>query len=167
MGYAVHDLRDALRVGNASFIFHGAFVGSFLALMFSLSVAHHITVVLTVHLSSVFLNLRRVDFGEKGNTAVDISFATSFVVLRLLFLPALWLLFLRHAHQTERSTWGPCMLSGHVVLLAIIGGVLLHGLNAYWAVQIVARARARVWRDADGVGRSGGAEGHYHKSRKR
>ena len=47
------------------------------------------------------------------------------------------------------------------------GGVLLHGLNAYWAVQIVARARARVWRDADGVGRSGGAEGHYHKSRKR
>ena len=165
MGYAVHDLRDAMRIGNPSFIFHGAFVGSFLALMFYLQVAHHITVVFTVHLSSVFLNLRRVDFGMRGNTAVDVGFAASFVVLRLLFLPILWLLFLRHAYQTVPSTWGACMLGGSVVPLAILGGVLLHGLNAYWGVQIVLRVRARVWRDADGVGRSGGAEGHYHKSR--
>ena len=163
MGYAVHDLRDALRVGNVSFILHGAFVGSFCALLFYLGVAHHITVALTVHISSVFLNLRRVDFGPQRNTAVDVSFAVSFVLLRVLFLPALWVIFLLYARRTEPSTWGACMLGGRVVYLAFAGGAVLHGLNAYWAWLIVVRLRTR-WRDDDGLGRSGGAEGHYHRS---
>ena len=165
MGYALHDLRDAIRLGSPSFILHGAFVGGFLAAMFCLQVAHHMTIVISVHLSSVFLNLRRVDFGPPLNAAVDVAFAASFFVLRVLFLPVLWVIFLRHGMLSDAQGWGECMLNGRVINFAIGGGVILHGLNAYWAVQIVARVRSR-WRDADGLGRSGGAEGHYHRSKR-
>ena len=168
LGYAMHDLRDALRLGNKSFILHGFFVGGFLALLFALGVAHHVTVVLSTHTSSIFLNLRRVDFGPRANAAIDVLFALSFCIMRLVLLPALWIVFLRHARDSDYRSWGACMLGERVVHIAIAGGFVMHGLNAYWGWQIVMRLRARLsWRDADGLGRSSGAEGHYHKSRRR
>lgn len=163
MGYALHDLRDALRIGNPSFIAHGALVSGFLVLAFWLRIAHHLTVIIALHISSIFLNLRRVDFGPRANAAIDVSFAVSFVLLRVLFLPVLWLVFLRHAWISDPSTWGACMHGGRVVYLAIAGGVGLHGLNAYWGWQIIKKLRSS-WRDRDGVGRLK-AEGHYHRSR--
>jgi hypothetical protein len=165
LGYALHDMRDALRLGNAAFILHGVFVGGFLWLLFALDVAHHVTPMLSVHLSSVFLNLRRVDFGPFGNHAIDIGFVVSFFVLRLAFLPAAWLLFLREANGSDTASWGACMLGGRVLYLAVFGGAVLHGLNAFWAWQIVIKLRSR-WRGADGIG-TDAAEGHYHRTRTR
>ena len=52
MGYALHDLRDAVRLGNPSFIAHGAFVGGFLLTLFVIGVAHHVTVGIALHVSS-------------------------------------------------------------------------------------------------------------------
>lgn len=166
LGYALHDLRDALRMGNASFILHGVFVGGFLALLFWLRVAHHATPGFAVHLSSVFLNLRRVDFGPRGNRAVDVGFVVSFFVLRGLLLPAvvgsfLWAGF--GASAAERAAWGACMLGGRVLYVAAAGGGLLTALNVYWGWQIVLKMRSK-WRDADGIG-SDAAEGHYHHSK--
>lgn len=163
MGYALHDLRDAVRIGNPSFVAHGAFVGGFLLLLFWLEVAHHVTVVIALHLSSVFLNLRRVDFGPRGNVRVDVAFALSFLVLRVLLLPLLWLVFLARGYATPAHGLGPCMLGGRVLHLALLGGLVLHGLNAFWGWQIVRKLRGK-WRDGDGVGRQK-AEGHYHSSR--
>jgi hypothetical protein len=165
MGYALHDLRDALRAGNPSFIAHGALVGGFLALLFWLRVAHHLTVVIALHISSIFLNLRRVDFGSRANAAVDVAFAASFVLLRLLALPALWVVFLRAAVAEPPHRLGACMLGGRVVYLAVLGGVGLHSLNGYWGWLIILKLRSK-WRDADGVGRLQ-AEGHYHRSKSR
>lgn len=164
MGYALHDLRDAIRIGNPSFIAHGAFVGGFLALMFWLQIAHHVTVVIVLHLSSVFLNLRRVDFGPRGNARVDVAFAVSFLVLRVVLLPALWLVFLARGFATPAADLGPCMLGGKVLHLSFAGGLVLHGLNGYWGWQIVKKVRGK-WRDGDGVGR-GPSEGHYHRTRR-
>ena len=163
MGYALHDLRDALRIGNPSFIAHGAFVGGFLALLFYLEVAHHVTVVISLHISSIFLNMRRIDFGPRANTAVDVAFAVSFLLLRLMMLPAIWLVFLSGAAAEPPSNFGACMLGGRVLHLAFVGGLALHGLNGYWGWQIVRKLRSR-WRDEDGLGRLK-AEGHYHHSR--
>jgi len=163
MGYALHDLRDALRVGNPSFILHGAFVGGFLAALFVLGVAHHVTIVIALHMSSIFLNLRRVDFGPRANAGIDVAFALSFLALRLLLLPALWAVFLWKGYAQPPSTFGACMAGGRVVHLAVVGGLALHGLNAYWGWQIVRKLRSK-WRDGDGVGRLA-AEGHYHHSR--
>ena len=53
---------------------------------------------------------RRVDFGARVNTAIDVGFAASFVVLRVIMLPLLWVVFIRHAWISEPSTWGSCML---------------------------------------------------------
>ena len=165
MGYALHDLRDAVRVGSPSFIAHGCFVGGFLALLFWLDVAHHITVVISLHISSIFLNLRRVDFGPRANAAIDVAFAASFLLLRLVMLPVLWLVFLRRAAAEPPARFGACMLGGRVVHLAFVGGLALHALNFYWGWQIARKVGAK-WRDSDGVGRLK-AEGHYHRSKSR
>ena len=63
---------------------------------------------MSIHLSSVFFNLRRVDFGPSANMSIDVGFALSFFMLRVLLLPALWVRFLWHATQSEPSTWGLC-----------------------------------------------------------
>lgn len=162
LGYALHDLRDALQTGKASFILHGVFVGGFLALTFALGVAHHSTFVLSIHGSSVFLNMRRIDFGPRGNAAVDAAFAISFFVLRLLLLPALWALFLYHVwFGSDSSKWGPCMLGGRVIPIAAAGGLILHGLNFYWGWLIVKKllAGSSKLRDRDGLS-SNNDEGH-------
>lgn len=159
MGYALHDLRDAARIGNPSFVAHGAFVGSFLALLFWLDVAHHVTASLALHISSIFLNLRRVDFGPRANAAVDVAFAISFFVLRLVLLPAMWLVFLLRGAAEPPSRLGACMASGRVLYVAFVGGLVLHVLNAYWGWLILRKLRSK-WRDSDGLGRLK-AEGHY------
>ena len=153
LGYAVHDLRDALRTGKASFILHGIFVGGFLTLTFALGIAHHSACVLSLHLSSIFLNLRRVDFGPRGNRIVDVMFVISFALLRLLMLPLLWAVFLWHVLVTsDPRTWGACMLGGRVVPAAMIGGLVLHGLNFYWGWLIVKKVLSGASkRDKDGV----------------
>jgi len=50
--------------------------------MIALGVAHHTSRLVVTHLSTVFLNLRRVDFGGAANSAVDASFLLSFLLLR-------------------------------------------------------------------------------------
>ena len=162
MGYAMHDLRDALRIGHFSFIAHGAFVGGFLLLLFFLGVAHHVTVVIALHISSIFLNLRRVDFGARVNTAIDVAFVVSFLLLRVLLLPVLWLVFLARGYAEPPAALGACMLGAKVLHLALVGGLVLHCLNGYWGWQIVRKLRSR-WREADGIGKHR-AEGHYHHS---
>lgn len=161
LGYALHDLRDALHTGKASFMLHGVFVGGFLGLTFALGVAHHSTFVLSVHCSSIFLNLRRVNFGPRGNAWIDVSFAITFFVLRLILLPALWALFLWHVLVASDSrTWGPCMLGGAVVPVAVFGGVVLHSLNFYWGWLILKKLRSdSIKRDKDGMS-SNPDEGH-------
>ena len=162
MGYALHDLRDALRIGNPSFIAHGAFVGGFLALLFWLDVAHHVGAALSLHISSIFLNLRRVDFGPRANAAIDIAFGVSFLILRLVMLPALWLIFLVRGAAEPRNHFGACMAGGRVLYVAFVGGLALHGLNVYWGRLIWGKLHSR-WRDSDGLGRMR-AEGHYKQS---
>ena len=56
------------------------------------------------------------------------------------------------------------MLNGRVVHLAFAGGVVLHGLNAWWGWQIVRKLRSR-WRSEAGIGEHS-AEGHYRTKAK-
>jgi len=61
---------------------HGLLIAAALGPMIALGVAHHTSRLLVTHLSTVFLNLRRVDFGGTANSAVDASFLLSFLLLR-------------------------------------------------------------------------------------
>ena len=45
----------------------------FLVGLVCLGVAHHLAQVLVVHLSSLFLNLRRADFGARANLCVALA----------------------------------------------------------------------------------------------
>ncbi len=171
LGYALHDLRQAIAIGSFAFIAHGALVSTMLGLVCYLGVAHHLSRVFVVHLSSVFLHLRRADFGHAVNDAIDLSFAASFFVLRLLLLPWWWVRFLSHAASTDPATWGSCM-NGRIVAVATIGGLVIHCLDAYWAMIIAkriaagrhsVRVAASTYRDEGGIGRSS-AEGHYRSA---
>jgi len=136
----------------------------FLVGLVCLGVAHHLAQVLVVHLSSLFLNLRRADFGARANLCVDLAFASLFLALRLVLLPLWWVRFLSHAYASDPAGWGPCMHRG-VLAAAAVGGVIMHGLNAYWGLLIarkVARklAGAGELRADDGMS-SDAAEGHF------
>merc|ERR1712216_565099 len=88
LGYALHDLLSAVRIGNRPFIVHGVVASSMLTMCCSLGVAHHLSRVLIIPLSTVFLHLRRVDCGPHVNLMLDVSFALSFWGLRLILLPS-------------------------------------------------------------------------------
>jgi len=153
LGYGLHDLASALRRRHADFALHGALVTAMLLALCHLGVAHHTSRVSITHASTVLLNARRVDLGPEVNRRVDTAFALSFLVLRCVLLPYWWVLFIAHGYATSASEWGPCMHGGAVVLVALVGGALMHGLNLFWASLIF----VKVWQRArGGMRRPGG-----------
>eukprot|EP00965_Chrysotila_dentata_P081509 2690880-Pleurochrysis_carterae.AAC.1 len=177
LGYALHDLIAALRIGRASFVLHGLGISLILVILSALGVAHHTARVQLMHGSTFFLHLRRLDLGQAGNKAVDISFALSFLLLRWVVLPQWWVRFIWYGFTAPASGWGACM-GMHIVWLAVVSGAALHALNAYWGLLILKRAfgtrrdetgdekasaaavTTSAWRSSDGLG-TGEDEGHY------
>ena len=85
---------------------------------------------LIMHLSTIFLNMRRADLGGAGNSAVDASFLVSFLLLRLGLLPLWWVRFLSHGARSDPAGWGGCMHYG-VLYGAFASGLVMHGLNLH------------------------------------
>eukprot|EP00962_Isochrysis_galbana_P045002 scaffold17607_cov110-Isochrysis_galbana.AAC.3 len=144
LGYALHDLASALWQMQLDFVLHGALVTAMLLLLCGLGTAHHTSRISIVHVSTILLNLRRVDLGSAANRRVDVAFAVSFLFLRCLVLPYWWILFLAHGRTMPAREWGPCMHGGAVVAVAAIGGFVMHALNFYWAGLILAKAVRRA-----------------------
>merc|ERR1712151_973470 len=91
-------------------------------------VQHHVYRMFLLHMSTVFLNLRRVDFGSSlANGVVDVSFCLSFIFLRLLLLPMWWLRFLAFGLRSDPAKWGKCM-NAHVLTVAALGGAVVLAL---------------------------------------
>ena len=157
LGYALYDLLSALRLWDWTFAVHGVIASTMLLLVCGMGVSHHLSRVLVIHLSTIFLHLRRVDCGPRANVAIDAAFSLSFVLLRLVLLPWWWVVFLAHAYSTEPASWGSCMQGGAVVVAALLGGGVLHALNGYWGYLVVAKVshklRGGAIRSQDGVGR--------------
>ena len=167
LGYALHDLVDGLRMRRVDLLAHGVLVAAALGPMIALGVAHHSSRLLVTHLSTVFLNLRRVDMGSAGNSAVDAGFLLSFLFLRLCVLPVWWVRFLAFGAASEPRQWGACMHQG-VLRGAFVSGLVMHGLNLYWATLLLRKVygwwKGAAVRSADGLG-GFAAEGHPSLSR--
>ena len=167
LGYALHDLADGISMRRVDLITHGVLVAAALGPMIALGVAHHSSRLLMTHLSSVFLNLRRVDLGGAGNSWVDVGFLVSFLFLRLCVLPVWWVRFLAYGAASEPLQWGACMHDG-VLRGAFLSGLVMHGLNLYWATLLLRKAYGwwggAAVRSADGLG-SFAVEGHPSLSR--
>ncbi|KAL1504213.1 hypothetical protein AB1Y20_010622 [Prymnesium parvum] len=157
LGYALYDLLCALRLWNWTFVVHGLLATTMLLLLSAMDVAHHLSRVMVVHVSTVFLHMRRVNCGARLNMWIDGMFAASFCLLRLVLLPWWWMLFLAHAQATSPESWGGCMRGGAVVVAAVVGGGVLHMLNGYWGFLIVLKALHKLkgggLRASDGLGR--------------
>lgn len=143
LGYGFHDLLDGIHRRDVSVQIHGTImVLGILALLYN-GVAHHTCRIFTINLSTILLNMRALDFGRRANLLVDLCFVASFTLLRGLILPLWWFQFLSFAFRSDPSTWGACMKPS-VAYVAVIGGVVLHSLNAYWLVKIIERAISRI-----------------------
>ena len=142
LGYGFHDVVDGFRRSSPSFVAHGALLVFGFTLLCTLDVAHHLVRVLMINVSSIFLNMRRLDGGVQFNFMIDMMFVASFVIMRILVLPWWWIQFLYRAHNTDPQSWGNCM-NEYIVLFSFIGGCILHGLNLYWLYLILRNARRR------------------------
>ena len=136
LGYGFHDVVDGFRRSSPTFVAHGALLVFGFTLLCSLGVAHHLVRVLMINVSSIFLNMRRLDGGVGFNFAVDMMFVVSFIIMRIIILPSWWIQFLYRAYSSDPQNWGDCM-NEHVVLFAFFGGCVLHGLNLYWMYLIL------------------------------
>lgn len=166
LGYAMYDAVSALRLWNWTFVLHGIVASAVLLIVSSIGVAHHLSRVLVIHLSTVFLHLRRVSFSPRVNRRIDFCFGASFCILRLILLPWWWINFLAHAYYTPSSSWGECM-SGGVIVACVLGGLVLHSLNAYWGLLILGKLRDKLrghdLRGHDGLGKDA-IESDFKKS---
>lgn len=164
LGYALHDLVEGVRLRQASFFLHGCLVVPFVSYLCYIDIAHQLSRLIIVHLSTIFLNLRRADFGTVGNSAVDVCFFVSFMLLRVVMVPIMLFNFCWYGLVTsDPDRWGSCIdRSG--MRAAVVGSVIFVSLNLYWAVLIVQKLLTKfsgkgALRADDGLGRDV-AEGH-------
>jgi len=165
LGFGLHDLAEGIRLQQWSFLLHGIIVSATLIPCLWLDLAHHMAKISIVHFSTIFLNLRRADFGDAGNLAVDVTFMVTFMLLRVFLLPRWFFDFLSYGldGRSDPSTWGWCM-NFYVLAVDAMIMLLFSGLNFYWAVLLVQKTYAKLvlgesTRAEDGVGREK-AEGH-------
>jgi len=116
---------------DVEYALHGSIVFSSLSLLRYIDVVHHTSRILVIHVSTIFLGLRGLDFGPERNAHVDIVFAATFIFLRMVVLPMWWVQTLNLPASAES-----CM-TGTVFNIVLVSGLLLHGLNFYWGTLIL------------------------------
>jgi len=147
-GYALGELFTMIPQRNWQYIAHGTLVLSTLSVLRWLGVVAHASRILVIHVSTAFLNLRGIDLGPRVNGAIDVCFAMSFILLRLVILPVWWVQFLAYGYGLKgdggagggggsvdvRAT-ASCVTNA-VYRVVVVGGVLIHGLNLYWGLLV-------------------------------
>lgn len=99
-GYAISELAGVLfRKWDRLLVLHGVVVLVTVMCLRALGVDHFAYQLFSIHISTIFLNLRGVDFGGSNNIVIDVAFLLTFAVLRIVVLPAWWVQFLVHGHR--------------------------------------------------------------------
>lgn len=126
-GFSVYDIVDGVRTGDKSFILHGITLFALCAGMYYAGKLHMLTLPLVVETSTPFLHL--VSF---GSMAIKLTFLLSFLSVRWVYVPYIWCkyVFAMMSFESLRPhDW--CVL---------LGGIPIHGLNAYWGVKLIKKA---------------------------
>lgn len=155
-GFALNEMAEvALTKWDRLLLVHGVMVLTTILLFERLGFApHNVSFIFMIHLSTVPLNMRGIDFSPFVNILVDACFAASFVVLRNLLLVGLWLQFLYHGYRIGSEHWGSC-INAPIIVVVVLVGLLIHGLNIFWAAKIF----RKVWAKFKGESvRTGSAE---------
>lgn len=154
LGYGLHDFAYGVRTGQASFWLHGLLISLALLVVCHLRIGHNLARLEIMNLSTIFLILRRVDFGPAINRCVDVTFVVLFFALRVVLIPLWWIQYLRYSRSSDSQLWGPCINAG-VLALVGVSGIAMHSLNAYWfwhiCQKMVAVAFAKEESRAAGV----------------
>jgi TLC domain len=119
---------------------------------------HFIAPLLTMEVSTIFLTLVRAKIFSKQTTAlVQALFAVSFFFFRIILVPIMWLRVLI-AMYTHREASSECIPRYFPVLWLTIG-CMFNGLNGYWFLKIVKKAK-RQWFSNAGTRRFNDADSY-------
>jgi len=150
VGFAAKDLMDGIVRGRKDFMLHGAALSVVFAGICHLRMEHHVVMMLTMEVSTIFLNLMKYPFKDDSLKMVnDASFCFSFWIFRNILTPYFWYAYVREHFRLE-ALGRPSCLPPAMIYFVILGGLVFHGLNLYWFVLIV-RKMMRRWRGKGGV----------------
>lgn len=161
LGYAFSDILYGLSSsGSSDVLIHGVGMGSVLIIVCELGIQHTITPMILMELSSIPLNLYEAYFlSPNAKVVVLILFAILFALIRVLFVPYMWIRFLWTFYEEifkgkskdavavgdERDgviTDG-CFPDNFIYIILTFG-LLFHGLNFFWFGKIIKKIYRRI-----------------------
>lgn len=144
VGFSVFDLLDGMRMG-ADFLSHGAVMFLFSAYVMEVDKNEVLAVMLTLEVSSIFLNFVRCTFMPSWFAMTNmVVFAVSFFFVRIVFGPYAiyqhsYLLYTVGRTSEESS----CLPRGfdHVIFIT---GMFFNILNAFWFYKILRKMQRKL-----------------------
>ena len=121
-GYSFYDLYIGVKSKRFENILHGALFSSYFCYFYSKNLLSSLHVIMLEESSSIFLNLRPLDY-----KIIDILFIVTFFIFRLVICPITIYLYIIHPDNTEKT-------------VVFCGMICLTSLNVYWFKQIVKKA---------------------------
>ena len=140
MGYAVIDIIDGFTVG-IDFLIHGILTLSVMLFFCEMDRPEVVAPFVIMECSTIFLNFVRATFlDEKGSLIVQLLFATTFTLVRIIIVPPL------HYNVTKAlfSADGNDCDSPYFKWVVLLFGFLFNSLNAFWFYKLMLKVRRKL-----------------------
>jgi TLC domain len=140
MGYAVIDIVDGFTVG-LDFLVHGILTLSVMLFFCELDRPQIVAPFIIMECSTIFLNFVRATFlDETGSLVVQILFAVTFTICRIIIVPPL------HFHVTQALFLAePNDCDGpYFKWVVLLFGLFFNSLNAFWFYKLIRKVRRKL-----------------------
>ena len=137
LGYGVYDLLVGIfRLKRFDYSLHGVVLIFGCGAVCYSHQGHHVAYAMFMEWSTVFLNLRALN-----SLWIDFIFVVLFFIMRVGVVPYVWTMWIYRYAQGDTDT---SCIPGIVAYAALLGGLILHALNIYWA-RLVLKKFASVY----------------------
>jgi hypothetical protein len=140
MGYAVIDVIDGFTIG-LDFLIHGILTLSVMLFFCELDRPQIVAPFVIMECSTIFLNFVRATFlDEKGSLIVQLLFAITFTLCRIIIVPPLHFHVTKALFMAETNDCdGP-----YFKWVVLLFGVCFNTLNAFWFYKLVRKVRRKL-----------------------
>ena len=139
MGYAVIDVYDGLSVG-IDFFLHGVLTLTVMLFFCELDRPQIVSPFIIMECSTIFLNFVRATFlNEQGSLIVQLLFAITFTICRVLIVPPLHYNVTRTLFATENDCDAP-----YFKWVVLLFGVFFNTLNGFWFYKLMRKVRRKL-----------------------
>eukprot|EP00591_Stephanopyxis_turris_P012639 CAMPEP_0195511940 /NCGR_PEP_ID=MMETSP0794_2-20130614/4084_1 /TAXON_ID=515487 /ORGANISM="Stephanopyxis turris, Strain CCMP 815" /LENGTH=271 /DNA_ID=CAMNT_0040639631 /DNA_START=122 /DNA_END=937 /DNA_ORIENTATION=- len=144
LGYAAADVIDALHLGS-DFLVHGLSVSIVMGVVCELGLSHHVTPMLLMEVSSIFLNLGAGDFiPDIISVMIQLIFVILFFLVRIVVVPYIWFVWVKTFHEEQTKAEKEMCFPHWFIYIVLVFGIIFHTLNLYWMYKIVKRVKRKL-----------------------